>query len=138
VILHRQSAAWRSLDNPGEVLERVKEQIGSTDDGGELEARHGNLSTRLASRQAEKDRCVRTYAQGHIAEEELEVYLADLKNQTDNLRLLLASVEVERSQKREETELAETPRRPGYWRCRSASRRSRATARRHSGCGVGS
>ena len=138
MILHRQSAAWRSLDNPGEVLERVKEQIGSTDDGGELEARHGNLSTRLASRQAEKDRCVRTYAQGHIAEEELEVYLADLKNQTDNLRLLLASVEVERSQKREETELAETPRRSGYWRCRSASRRSRATARRHSGCGVGS
>jgi hypothetical protein len=34
--------------------------------------------------------------------------LTDLKNQTDNLRLLLASVEAERSQKREEAELADT------------------------------
>ncbi len=59
-------------------------------------------------RQAEKDRYVRTYVQGHISEEELEVYLADLKNQTDNLRLLLTSIEAERSQKREETELADT------------------------------
>jgi hypothetical protein len=98
----------RFLDDPGEVLERVRKQIGSRDDGGELEARHGDLSRRLASRQAEKDRYVRTYAQGHISEEELEVYLTDLKNQTDNLRLLLASVESERSQKREEAELADT------------------------------
>ena len=51
---------------------------------------------------------MRTYAQGHISEEELEVYISDLKNQTDNLRLLLASVEAERSQKREEAELADT------------------------------
>jgi site-specific DNA recombinase len=98
----------RFLENPGEVLERVKQQIGSTDDGGELEARHRDLSKRLASRQAEKDRYIRTYAQGHVSEEELEVYLADLKNQTDNLRLLLASVEAQRSQKREEAELADT------------------------------
>ncbi|HEV2093701.1 MAG TPA: hypothetical protein VGR18_11100, partial [Rubrobacter sp.] len=92
----------------GEVLERVREQIGSTEDGGALEARHKDLAKRLAAKQAEKDRYVRTYAQGHISEEELEVYLTDLKNQTDNLRLLLASVEAERSQKREEAELADT------------------------------
>jgi len=51
---------------------------------------------------------VRLYAQGHISEAELETYLADLKNQTDNLRLLIASVETELSQKREHTELAQT------------------------------
>jgi hypothetical protein len=51
---------------------------------------------------------VRTYAQGHISEEELDVYMADLKNQTDNLRLLVASVEAELSQKREQAELADT------------------------------
>jgi hypothetical protein len=34
--------------------------------------------------------------------------MADLKTQTDNLRLLLASVEAELSQKREQAELADT------------------------------
>ncbi|HZF58096.1 MAG TPA: recombinase family protein [Rubrobacter sp.] len=98
----------RFLENPGEVLERVREQIGGQDDGGELEARHKDLAGRLASRQPEKDRYVRTYAQGHISEEELEVYLADLKNQTENLRLLLASVEADLSQRREQARLADT------------------------------
>jgi site-specific DNA recombinase len=98
----------RFLDDPGEVLGRVREQVGSTEDGRALEARREDLSRRLASRQAEKDRYVRTYAQGHISEEDLEVYLADLKNQTDNLRFLLASVEAEWSQKREEAERADT------------------------------
>lgn len=98
----------RFLENPGEVLERVREQIGGANDGGEFEARREDLTKRLAGRQAEKDRYERTYAQGHISEEELEVYLADLKNQTDNLRLLLASVEAELSQKREQAELADT------------------------------
>ena len=98
----------RFLKNPGEILEQVRKQLGSEDDGGELEARREELAKRLASRQAEKDRYVRTYAQGHISEEELAVYLADLKNQTDNLRLLLASVETELSQKREQAELADT------------------------------
>jgi hypothetical protein len=83
----------RILQNPGEVLERVRDQIGGATDGRELEARRKDLAKRLAGRQAEKDRYVRTYAQGHILEKELDVYLADLRNQTDNLRLLLASVE---------------------------------------------
>jgi ribosomal protein L29 len=98
----------RFLENPGEVLQRVREQTGGMDDSGELKARRKDLAARLASRQAEKDRYVRTYAQGHISEEELEVYLADLKNQTDNLRLLLASVEADLSQRQEQVQLADT------------------------------
>jgi hypothetical protein len=53
---------------------------------------------------------VRAYAQGHISEEELSVYIADLKNQTDNVRLLLESVEADLSQRRERVELTETTR----------------------------
>jgi len=53
---------------------------------------------------------VRAYAQEHISEEELDLYLADLKNQTDNIRLLLASVEADLSQRRERMELTETTR----------------------------
>jgi hypothetical protein len=105
----------RFLENPGEVLERVREQMADSSTGGseapaggELEARREDLAKRLASRHAEKDRDVRTYAQGHISEEELDVYLADLKNQTDNLRLLLASVESELSQKHDLAQLAAT------------------------------
>jgi site-specific DNA recombinase len=97
------------LKNPGEVLERVREQMGGDDDGaGELEARHTDLEKRIAAKQAEKDRFVRLYAQGHISEEELEVYLADLKNQTENLRLLADSVGADLSQQRESREIAET------------------------------
>ncbi len=98
----------RCLKNPGEVLEQVRKQLGSEDDGRELDAPREELAKRLASRQSKKDRYVRTCAQGHISEEELTVYLADLKNQTDSLRLLLASVETELSQKREQAELADT------------------------------
>jgi hypothetical protein len=58
--------------------------------------------------EAEKDRYVRTYAQGYISEEELDAYLADLKNQTDNLRLLLDSVEADLSHTREQMSLTDT------------------------------
>lgn len=100
----------RFLKNPGEVLERVREQTiaGGGDDAAELAARHEDLSRRLAAKQAEKDRYVRLHAQGHISEEEMAVYIADLKNQTDNLRLLLASVEAELSQSQEQAALADT------------------------------
>jgi hypothetical protein len=43
-----------------------------------------------------------------ISEEELAVYVADLKNQTDNLRLLLTSVEAELSERYERTALTDT------------------------------
>ena len=85
----------RFLKDPGEVLERLREQHDAADDAGELEARRKELAKRLAAKQAEKDRYVRAYAQGHISEEELDAYLAELKKQTDNLRDMLASVEAE-------------------------------------------
>jgi hypothetical protein len=51
---------------------------------------------------------VRLYAQGHVSESELELYLADLKNQVGNLRLLIKSVEADLSQNHQHKELAET------------------------------
>jgi chromosome segregation ATPase len=111
-VLLAQFLVWadvrRFLAEPGEVLERVRAQQGSEDDAADLETRRDELAKRLAARRSEKDRYVRAYAQGHISEEELDVYLADLKNQTDNLRLLLGSVEAELSQKREQADLADT------------------------------
>lgn len=74
--------------------------------GEEREARREELGRRLA----EKDRYVRAYAQEHISEAEPERCLAELKNQTCNIRLLLDSVEADLSQKRERMELTETTR----------------------------
>jgi site-specific DNA recombinase len=103
-----QDVKW-FLENPGEILERAREQLRSQDDDTEeLTERREDLAKRLAAKQSEKDRYVRLYAQGHISESELEVYLADLKNQTDNLRLLIESLEADLSQRREQIELAET------------------------------
>jgi septal ring factor EnvC (AmiA/AmiB activator) len=96
------------LEDPGEVLERLREQHDAADDAGELEASRKKLAKRLATKQAEKDRYVRTYAQGHISEEELDAYLAELKKQTDNLRVMLASVDAELSERRERTALTDT------------------------------
>jgi site-specific DNA recombinase len=98
----------RFLEDPGEILERLREQHDAADDAEELEARRKELAKRLTAKQAEKDRYVRAYAQGHISEEELEAYLAELKNQIDNLRVLLASIEVELSERRERTALTDT------------------------------
>jgi hypothetical protein len=78
------------------------------DEAKKLERRQGDLGKRLAGKRAEKDRYVRLYAQGHISEDELSVYLADLKNQIGNLRLLLQSVEADLSQLAEKREIAET------------------------------
>ena len=93
------------LADPGEVLERVREQLGADDATDELETRQEELGRRLAAKQAEKDRYIHLYAQGHISEAELETHLINLKNQTENLRLLLGSVEAELSQKRAHQEL---------------------------------
>jgi uncharacterized protein involved in exopolysaccharide biosynthesis len=96
----------RFLENPGEVLERVREQLEGDDAIEELQQRHKDLASKLTVKQAEKDRYVRLYAQGHISEDELETYLADLKNQIDNLRLLLESVEADLAARHEQAELA--------------------------------
>ena len=98
----------RFIENPGEVLERVREQLVSTGATEELEKRQAEISRKIAAKQAERDRYVRLYAQGHSSDSELEIYLADLKNQTDNLRLLLGSVKADLSQEREHQELSAT------------------------------
>src|SRR5215207_676627 len=89
------------LEDPGEILERVQEQLradsGEEGKAEDLVRRREDLAKRLAAKQSEKDRYVRLYVQGHISESELETYLADLKNQTDNLRLLIGSVEADLS-----------------------------------------
>jgi hypothetical protein len=100
-------ASWKI---PGRSLERVREQLTSDGAGEELETRQEELAKRLAAKQAEKDRYVRTYAQGHISEEELDICLTDLKTQTANLRLLLESVEAELSHRQAQAELTETTR----------------------------
>jgi len=74
----------------------------------ELVARHADLTKRLTAKQAEKDRYVRLYAQGHLDEEELETYLLDLKNQIGNLRLLVDAAEVDLSQVQENVLAAKT------------------------------
>jgi site-specific DNA recombinase len=98
----------RFLEDPGEVLERLREHHDAADDAEELEARRREVAKRLAAKQAEKDRYVRAYVQGYISEEELDAYVAELKKQIDSLRVLLASVEAELSERRERTALADT------------------------------
>jgi site-specific DNA recombinase len=98
----------RFVTNPGEVLERVRDQLGGREDAEDLAARLKSLGGRLAVKQSEKDRYIRLYAQGHISEAELETYLTDLKNQISNLRLLIEATEADLSQQRERTELADT------------------------------
>jgi hypothetical protein len=88
------------------VLHRVREELCSADDTGELEARHADLTKRLSAKHKERDRYIRLCAQGYIAEGELDGYLADLRTQTDNLRLLLASVEADLTQRQEAKQLA--------------------------------
>jgi site-specific DNA recombinase len=98
----------RFVKDPGEILEHLREQHDAADDAEEFEARSKELARRLAAKQAEKDRYVRAYAQGHISEEELDANLADLKKQIDNLRVLLTSVDAELSERRERTMLTDT------------------------------
>jgi multidrug resistance efflux pump len=84
----------------------VHNELAGANDTEELEARHADLKKRLTTKHKERDRYIRLCAQGYITETELDGYLADLRTQTDNLRLLLESVEADLSQRHEETELA--------------------------------
>jgi site-specific DNA recombinase len=63
------------LENPGEVLKRVREQLEDDDQEPELEERPLSLQKRLASKQAERDRAMRLYMRGLISEEKADVYL---------------------------------------------------------------
>jgi chromosome segregation ATPase len=83
------------VENPGEVLERVKEQMEERrTQTGELEERIASLTKRLATVQGEKDKYVKLYAAGHLDEEELEVHLLDVKNRISNLKMLTESAKV--------------------------------------------
>jgi len=93
------------LKNPGEVIERAREQMESDDETVELEERHADLASRLAAKHKERERWLHLYAQGHIPEDELEIHLADLRTQLENLKLLLSSVESDLASRREEARL---------------------------------
>ncbi len=74
-------------------MERLRsEGIDADAASNDLKARRDDLIRRLAAKNAEKDRYVRAYAQGHISEE-LAEYVTDIKNQVNNLRLLISSAE---------------------------------------------
>jgi hypothetical protein len=123
------------LEDPGEVLERLQlEEIDTDATADELKARHADLTKRLAAKNAERDRYVRAYAQGHISEEELADYMADIKNQVSNLRLLISSVEDEPVLGNPAKRLR--ARQNGSWRSGRASRRSRQIRRRLSKSGA--
>jgi hypothetical protein len=81
------------LENPEEALEDARRQLLAADEDGELEGRLASLKKRLATKQAEKGRYIKLYAQGHLDDEELDAHLLDLRNQIENLNLLIASVE---------------------------------------------
>jgi hypothetical protein len=72
----------------------------------DLEKRHAALTRRLAAKQGEKGRYVKLYAQGLVDDEELEVHLADLKYQVENLKMLIASVESDLARKDEDALVA--------------------------------
>jgi site-specific DNA recombinase len=94
------------LENPGETLHRVRQELASADGTEELAARHADLTKRLAAKHKERDNYIRQYAREVITEAELDDFLADLRVQTENLRLLLESVEVDLARRHEEAELA--------------------------------
>src|SRR5215211_1268112 len=97
------------LKDPGEIVERLRsEEIDTDAASNELKVRLDDLTKRLAAKNAEKDRYIRAYAQGHISEEELAEYVADIKNQTNNLRLLISSVEDDLASLTETREVAES------------------------------
>jgi site-specific DNA recombinase len=96
------------LKNPGEILERVRVELAEDAESEDLEERHASLARRLATKQTEKGRYVKLYAQGHLDEEELEVHLVDLKNQVENLKLLIASGEADIGRKEENKLTAQT------------------------------
>lgn len=97
----------RFLYNPGEVLERLREQQAGDHHSEDLEARRESLAKRLTAKQTEKDRYVRLYARGEILDaEELETYLADVRNQVENLKLLISSVEADLAREEEDRGVA--------------------------------
>ncbi len=101
----------RFLDNPGEVLECVREQgLGSGIDAAEAQARLDRLQQRLAERREAKAEHVRAFvaAKGGISEDEFAEYTADLNAQIENLQLLISSAEADLAAHEEERLAAAT------------------------------
>ncbi len=97
----------RFMHDPGEVLERLREQQVQDRQSENLEVRRNSLAKRLAAKQAEKDRYIRLYARGEILdEEELETYLAGVAKQVENLKLLISSIEADLARAEEDREVA--------------------------------
>jgi site-specific DNA recombinase len=95
------------VENPGEVLERVKEQTQQRrEQTGELEQRLASLRKRLAAAHGEKDRYIRVYATGGIDEQELQTYLSDVATRIENLKMLVEATETDLA--REEQDAATT------------------------------
>jgi site-specific DNA recombinase len=94
------------LENPGETLHRVRQELESAGNTEELEARHADLTWRLGAKHKERERYIRLCARGSISEGELDGYLADLRIQADNLGLLLESVEADLARWHQEAQLA--------------------------------
>jgi site-specific DNA recombinase len=108
-----ENLVWQDIrgfvENPGEVLERVKEQMEERhSQTGELEERLASLTKRLATAQGEKDRFVKLYAAGHLDEEELEVHLLDLKNRISNLKMLIESAEADLAREEQDAAAAKS------------------------------
>jgi len=106
-----EELVWQDIrgfvENPGEVLERVKEQMEEQrSHSGELKERLTSLTKRLATAQGEKDKYVKLYAAGHLDEEEVETHLLDLKNRISNLKMLIESAEADLA--REEQDVGAT------------------------------
>jgi hypothetical protein len=98
----------RFLENPEGAMDDARAQLVAADEDRELEARLASLTKRLATKQAEKDRYVRAFAQGYISEDELALHVTDLKNQVENLKLLVATVESDlAAQEREKLDAAD-------------------------------
>jgi hypothetical protein len=79
------------IQNPSGVLERACAGArGRELEGGE---RAEAQERRLAAKHSEREHAMRLYTRRLAAEEWAEVLLADLRNQADNLRLLISATE---------------------------------------------
>jgi hypothetical protein len=99
----------RFLENPDEVLDRVRVQMESDNEIERLESEHERLERELASLRDERLNYLRQHARGAIdSEEELDTLLADVRGRNGNTRLLLKNVEVGLESSRERRKLTDS------------------------------
>jgi chromosome segregation ATPase len=97
--------------NPGEALERIREQREQTlsdEAASELFDRQADLTNKLAEKHKERERWLHLYGEGHISDAELEEQLADLRGQLEALKRLLEAVEGDLTRKSEAGQIAES------------------------------